>query len=190
MKVFGDAAVNAGGIIIRQRGTKFHAGNNVVMFAPDTPGKYLHMDFYGKWSYRGTLYVAENCDVRTADNILIYGHHMKDGSMFGSLISYKDAAFRAAHPIVQFDTLYASHSYEVVAAIETEIPAEGSDAFRYYDCIGTDPEQFAQYCTFIEQNRCYDTGITIQPDDRLLTLSTCAYHTANGRFLVVARQVD
>ncbi len=49
--------------------------NNVVMFAPDTPGKYLHMDFYGKWSYRGTLYVAENCDVRTADNILIYGHH-------------------------------------------------------------------------------------------------------------------
>lgn len=127
--------------------------NNVVMFAPDTPGKYLHMDFYGKWSYRGTLYVAENCDVRTADNILIYGHHMKDGSMFGSLISYKDAAFRAAHPIVQFDTLYASHSYEVVAAIETEIPAEGSDAFRYYDCIGTDPEQFAQYCTFIEQNR-------------------------------------
>ena len=142
--------------------------NNVVMFAPDTPGKYLHMDFYGKWSYRGTLYVAENCDVRTADNILIYGHHMKDGSMFGSLISYKDAAFRAAHPI----------------------PAEGSDAFRYYDCIGTDPEQFAQYCTFIEQNRCYDTGITIQPGDRLLTLSTCAYHTANGRFLVVARQVD
>ncbi|MFR0795238.1 MAG: hypothetical protein ACLSHG_01645 [Oscillospiraceae bacterium] len=78
---------------------------------------------------------------------------------------------------MQFDTLYASHSYEVVAAIETEIPAEGSDAFRYYDCIGTDPEQFAQYCTFIEQNRCYDTGITIQPGDRLLTLSTCAYHT-------------
>ena len=115
---------------------------------------------------------------------------MKDGSMFGSLISYKDAAFRAAHPIVQFDTLYASHSYEVVAAIETEIPAEGSDAFRYYDCVGTDAQQFAQYCAFIEENRCYDTGITIRPGDRLLTLSTCAYHTANGRFLVVARQVD
>lgn len=163
--------------------------NNVVMYAPGTPEKYLHMDFYGKWSYRGTLYVAENCDVRTADNILIYGHHMKDGSMFGSLISYKDAAFRAAHRIVQFDTLYASHSYEVVAAIETEIPAEGSDAFRYYDCVGTDAQQFAQYLAFIEQNRCYDTGITIQPGDRLLTLSTCAYHTANGRFLVVARQV-
>ena len=164
--------------------------NNVVMFAPGTPGKYLHMDFYGKWSYRGTLYVAENCDVRTADNILIYGHHMKDGSMFGSLISYKDAAFRVAHPIVQFDTLYASHSYEVVAAIETKIPAESSDAFRYYDCVGTDAQQFAQYCAFIEENRCYDTGITIQPGDRLLTLSTCAYHTANGRFLVVARQID
>lgn len=164
--------------------------NNVVIYAPDTPEKYLHMDFYGKWSYRGTLYVAENCDVQTADNILIYGHHMKDGSMFGALIQYKDPAFRAAHPVVQFDTIYASHTYEIVAAIETEIPPEGTNTFRYYDCVGTNPEQFAQYCTFIEQNRCYDTGITIQPGDRLLTLSTCAYHTANGRFLVVARQVD
>ena len=68
--------------------------NNVVMFAPGTPGKYLHMDFYGKWSYRGTLYVAENCDVRTADNILIYGHHMKDGSMFSNLKQYQDSVFR------------------------------------------------------------------------------------------------
>lgn len=164
--------------------------DNVVMYAPDTPEKYLHMDFYGKWSYRGTLYVAEGCDVQTADNILVYGHHMKDGSMFGSLIEYKDPAFRVAHPVVQFDTIYASHSYEIVAAIETEIPPDGADTFRYYECIGTDTEQFAQYCAFIEQNRCYDTGITIQPGDRLLTLSTCAYHTENGRFLVVARQID
>lgn len=164
--------------------------DNVVMYAPATPQKYLHLDYYGKWSYRGTLYVDENCDVQTADNILIYGHHMKDGSMFGSLMKYKDPAFRDAHPIVQFDTIYASHSYEVIAAIETEIPPEGSDTFRYYTCTGTDPEQFAQYCAFIAQNQCYDTGITIQPGDRLLTLSTCAYHTENGRFLVVARQID
>lgn len=164
--------------------------DNVVMYAPATPQKYLHLDYYGKWSYRGTLYVAENCDVQTADNILIYGHHMKDGSMFGSLMKYKDPAFRDAHPIVQFDTIYASHSYEVVAAIETEIPPEGSDTFRYYACTGTDPEQFAQYCAFIAQNQCYDTGIAIQPGDRLLTLSTCAYHTENGRFLVIARQID
>ena len=55
---------------------------------------------------------------------------------------------------------------------------------------GMEPQQFAQYRAFIEENRCYDTGITIRPGDRLLTLSTCAYHTANGRFLVVARQID
>ena len=152
---------------------------------------YLHRDFYEKDASAGCLFLEEHCDAdKPSTNLIIYGHHMKDGSMFGSLISYKDAAFRAAHPIVQFDTLYASHSYEVVAAIETEIPAEGSDAFRYYDCVGTDAQQFAQYCAFIEENRCYDTGTTIQPGDRLLTLSTCAYHTANGRFLVVARQID
>ena len=104
--------------------------NNVVMFAPDTPGKYLHMDFYGKWSYRGTLYVAENCDVRTADNILIYGHHMKDGSMFGSLISYKDAAFRAAHPIVQFDTLSEREPSALYISMQKSATSDGQMSTR------------------------------------------------------------
>ena len=160
-----------------------------VMHTAQDEEYYLRRAFDRSNSVSGTPFLAAGC-FTGCGNYIIYGHNMKDGSMFGSLISYKDAEFRAAHPIVQFDTLYASHSYEVVAAIETEIPAEGSDAFRYYDCVGTDAQQFAQYCAFIEENRCYDTGITIQPGDRLLTLSTCAYHTANGRFLVVARQID
>ena len=47
-----------------------------------------------------------------------------------------------------------------------------------------------EYQTFIENNRLYDTGVTLQPGDRLITLSTCAYHTTNGRFILVGRQID
>lgn len=164
--------------------------DNVVMHAPDTPEKYLHANFYGEHSYRGTLYVAEACDVRTSDNVIIYGHHMKDGSMFGALVDYQDEAFWRTHRYLRFDTIYAEQRYEVVAAFYTRILGENETGFRYYDYTGADdPEQLAEYVAFIEQNQCYDTGVGIAPGDRLLTLSTCAYQTTDGRFVVVAKQV-
>ena len=165
--------------------------NNVVMYAPDTPEKYLHANFYGEHSYRGTLYVAEACDVQTSDNVIIYGHHMKDGSMFGALVAYQDAAFWREHRYIRFDTIYAEQRYEVVAAFYTRILGENEAGFRYYDYTGAnDTEQFAEYAAFIEQNQCYDTGVEITPGDKLLTLSTCAYQTTDGRFVVVAKKVD
>ncbi len=163
----------------------------VVMQAPDEINKYLRHDFYGKDSTRGCLFVDEYCDIFNSDNIIIYGHNMKDGSMFGTLDSYADESFYAEHKIIRFDTIYEKHSYEVVAAISTSIPAKDEDVFRYYEYTGSnDEETFLDYADFIEKNKLYDTGVEINPGDKLLTLSTCAYHTTDGRFVVVARQIS
>lgn len=161
----------------------------VVMQTPDEPDKYLHRDFYGQESRWGTLYVAEACDVQTSDNIIIYGHHMRDGSMFGSLAQYESADFCAEHSRVKFNTIYGPGEYEVVAVVRTDVNV-GSSAFPYYQYTqANDPEMFAEYKDFLEQNRIYDTGNEIQEGDRLLTLSTCNYHTENGRLIVVCRKV-
>lgn len=163
----------------------------VVMQAPDEINKYLRHDFYGKDSTRGCLFVDEYCDIFNSDNIIIYGHNMKDGSMFGTLDSYADESFYAEHKIIRFDTIYEKHSYEVVAAISTSIPAKDEDVFRYYEYTSSnDEETFLDYADFIEKNKFYDTGVEINPGDKLLTLSTCAYHTTDGRFVVVARQIS
>ena len=163
----------------------------VVMQAPDEINKYLRHDFYGKDSTRGCLFVDEYCDIFNSDNIIIYGHNMKDGSMFGTLDSYADESFYAEHKIIRFDTIYEKHSYEVVAAISTSIPAKDEDLFRYYEYTSSnDEETFLDYADFIEKNKLYDTGVEINPGDKLLTLSTCAYHTTDGRFVVVARQIS
>ena len=163
----------------------------VVMQAPDEINKYLRHDFYGKDSTRGCLFVDEYCDIFNSDNIIIYGHNMKDGSMFGTLDSYADESFYAEHKIIRFDTIYEKHSYEVVAAISTSIPAKDEDVFRYYEYTSSnDEETFLDYADFIENNKLYDTGVEINPGDKLLTLSTCAYHTTDGRFVVVARQIS
>ncbi len=163
----------------------------VVMQAPDEINKYLRHDFYGKDSTRGCLFVDEYCDIFNSDNIIIYGHNMKDGSMFGTLDSYADESFYAEHKIIRFDTIYEKHSYEVVAAISTSIPAKDEDVFRYYEYTSSnDEETFLDYADFIEKNKLYDTGVEINPGDKLLTLSTCAYHTTDGRFVIVARQIS
>ena len=155
----------------------------VVMHAPDTPDKYLHRDFYGNESRYGTLFVAEACDVQTSDNVIIYGHHMRDGSMFGALAEYESADFCAEHPNVRFDTIYGPGKYEIVAVVRTDA------AFPYYKYTqANDPDMLAEYADYLTRSRLYDTGCTIQPGDRLLTLSTCNYHTADGRLIVVCRK--
>lgn len=160
----------------------------VVMHAPNEQDKYLHRDFYGNESRWGTLYVAESCDVRTSDNIIIYGHHMRDGTMFGALAQYESAEFYRAHPTVRFDTIYGTGTYEIVAVVRTDATI-GSSAFPYYSYTqANDPETHAEYAAYVTRNRLYDTGSSIQEGDRLLTLSTCNYHTTNGRLIVVCRR--
>lgn len=165
--------------------------DNVVMYAPDEIDKYLHRDFYGKDSYRGCLFVDEFCDILKSDNLIVYGHNMKDGTMFGTLDCYASESFYKEHKYIQFDTIYEKHIYEVVAAIKTSIPAKGEDCFRYYEYTGSDDEEmFIEYMQFIDENKLYNTGVELELGDKLLTLSTCAYHTTDGRFVVVARQVS
>lgn len=162
----------------------------VVMHAPDTFEKYLRTDFYGYPSRRGCLYVSESCDIQTSDNVIIFGHCMNDGSMFGTLAYYESEDFYREHKYISFDTIYEKHTYEVVAAIRTSIPPENEDCFRYYNYTGKDDtEMFLDYCDFIEENRLYETDCALEDGDRILTLSTCAYHSPDGRFLVVAKQI-
>lgn len=165
--------------------------DNVVMYAPDEIEKYLRHDFYGNSSTRGCLFVDEFCDIMKSDNLIVYGHNMKDGTMFGTLDRYADESFYKEHKYIQFDTIYEKHTYEVVAAIKTSIPPAGEDCFRYYEYTGAnDEEMFIEYMQFIDENKLYDTGIELELGDKLLTLSTCAYHTTDGRFVLVARQVN
>lgn len=164
--------------------------DNVVMYAPDEIDKYLHTDFYGKYSYRGCLFVDEYCDIHSSDNLIIYGHNMKDYSMFGSLMYYVSEDFYRQHKLISFDTIYEKQTYEIVAAIKTELVPEGSDGFKYYEYTGSgDEASFSEYVKFIEENKLYDTDAELSPGDKILTLSTCAYHSEDGRFIVVARKI-
>lgn len=166
-----------------------------VMCTPSDPEKYLRLSFDGEYAVSGSLFLGEGC-LPDEGNIIVYGHHMRNGTMFGSLDSYANKDFADSYPYITYDILHEDGSYErvqfeVMAAFYTKIyPASDTDAFRYYAYTDiSDPDVLNEYYNQVMRITQYDRGVRPQPGDRLLTLSTCSYHTTDGRFVVVACEV-
>lgn len=151
---------------------------------------YLHHDFYGNDSKYGCLYVRGKADLADGTNVIIYGHNMKDGSMFGDLDLYQSADFCRERSTISFDTLYEQRTYEVIAVFRSQVHDVDEDAFKYYQFYEAHTqEEFDDFYQNIKELSLYDTGVTAQFGDTFLTLSTCAYHVTDGRFVVVAKRV-
>lgn len=163
--------------------------NYPVMQTPNEPNFYLKHNFEKEYSDLGTPYVQEDCDIAASDNLVIYGHHIKGQKMFGALEEYKSQSFYEEHKSVQFDTLTQHNEYEVIAVFKTV--AYSPEGFRYYDFVNAENEgEFNAYVGKCKELALYDTGVTAEYGDRLITLSTCEYSAQNGRLVVVAKKVD
>lgn len=169
-------------------------GTNIdypVMQTPAAPNYYLKHDFEKNYTDYGCPFIQSDCDVQApSDNLIIYGHNMKDGSMFADLARYRSKDFWQAHKTVWFDTALGSCAYEIFAVIHTTVQADSADAFPFYRFVNAEaPEDFAAYVTACKARALYDTGIFAEYGDRLLTLSTCDNITDNGRWLVIAKRI-
>lgn len=163
-----------------------------VMQTPADPNYYLKHDFEKNYTDYGCPFMQADCDaLATSDNLIIYGHNMKDGSMFADLAKYGSKDFWQSHKTVWFDTELGSSAYEIFAVIHTTVQADDADAFPFYRFVdAASPEEFADYVSACKAQALYDTGISAQYGDKLLTLSTCDNITDNGRLLVIAKQTE
>lgn len=159
-----------------------------VMFRPQDKDYYLRRDFYGDYSGSGTLYMDEDCDPEWGDNLIIYGHHMNNGTMFAALENYKSREFYEAHPQITLQTLHGEETYRVMAVFTT--PVYTGNDFAYYNFTVTgDPLVYENFVRECLSRSLYETGETAVYGRRLLTLSTCEYSQKNGRMVVVAVRV-
>lgn len=165
--------------------------NYPVMQSADEPNFYLKHGFDKAYSSYGCPYVGENCDVNTpSDNLIIYGHHMKNGSMFADLEKFKSKDFWEEHKTFRFDTLYEKQTYEIIAVFKTVVYTGSDDEFRYYLFSDAQSvEEFDEYIATVKTKALYDTGVSAEYGDKLITLSTCEYSNTNGRLVVVAKKV-
>ena len=165
--------------------------NYPVMQSKDNPNFYLKHGFDKAYTDYGCLYVQENCDVDIpSDNLIIYGHNMKGSSMFSGLMKYTDKSFWETHKTIRFDTLTEKCDYEIIAAFKTVVYTDSPESFKYYQFINADTgDEFNAYITKCKELALYDTGVTAEYGDKLITLSTCEYSRNNGRMVVVAKKI-
>lgn len=159
-----------------------------IMQSKDNPNFYLKHSFEKSYSDYGVPYVQEDCAVDLSDNTVIYGHHMNNGTMFSDLCKYTDKDFYESHKTIHFDTLEGFGNYEIIAVFKTVAYSE--QGFKYYHFVDAHSEmEFDEYVLKCKELALYDTGITAEYDDKLITLSTCEYSQTNGRLVVVAKKI-
>ncbi len=162
--------------------------NYPIMQTIDNPNYYLRRNFEKQHSNYGVPYVQENCDLEFSDNCVLYGHHMNDGTMFADLCKYESEDFYKEHKTIDFDTLSGFGKYEIVAVFKTV--AYSQDGFKYYHFTQAESEDdFNSYIEKCKELSLYDTGVSAEYGDKLLTLSTCEYSCTNGRMVVVAKRI-
>lgn len=162
-----------------------------VMYSPQAHDFYLSHDFEKKKDKNGLLVLQADCDPFTSGtNLIIHGHKMKSGKMFGTLAKYKDQSYWKKHPVIKFDTLYARGEYQIFAAFYSKVYDVNKDVFKYYHFINANTEaELQDFITNVKKLALYDTGMDVVFGDTLITLSTCSYHTKDGRFVVAAKKI-
>ena len=161
-----------------------------VMFTPEEPEFYLHKAFDKSYAYSGSLFIGEGC-YPPRSHVIIYGHNMENDSMFSTLPYYWDEEYYKLHKTITFDTIIQEGTFQVMAAFYSQAYQEDAEGvFRYHLYPDLEePEVFEEYVRKAKENSLYDTGVTAEYGQRILTLSTCSYHVTDGRFAVIAVEV-
>lgn len=146
---------------------------------------YLNHSFKMEKNSAGSLFMDFRNSIDQLDqNTIIYGHHMKDGSMFKDLIKYRNKEFVLQNPVIFFDSLYLTMKWEIFAVFVT------NTSFNYIKTNFSEKSEFQEFIQTIEEKSIFPTDIEITEEDRILTLSTCVYDFDDARLVVMARLLD
>lgn len=153
---------------------------------------YLDHNYNQEYDKNGSLFLDCDCSIYPrSTNLIIYGHHMKSGQMFGQLQKYAKESYAEKHSVIQFDSIYEKATYQVMYVFYSQVYNEDDLVFKYYQFINANSEEeFDSYMKEMEEMSLYDTGVTASYGDSLLTLSTCDHSQTDGRFVVVAKRIQ
>lgn len=153
---------------------------------------YLDHNYNQEYDKNGSIFLDYNCSVYPrSTNMIVYGHHMKSGNMFGNLQKYAKESYGKKHSVITFDTIYEKAQYQVMYVFRSQVYNEDDIVFKYYQFIEANSEtEFNSYMQEMSALSLYDTGVTAEFGDSLLTLSTCDSSQTDGRFVVVAKRIS
>jgi sortase B len=147
---------------------------------------YLSIGYDRKKSKSGTIFLDYRCDIEKAPlqcHYILYGHNMKNGTMFHNLMKYKEEDFYNANRIIRFDTLYEDCEWEIFSAYVTDTD------FYYIQTSFADDTEWLSFLQTVQQKSLFPTDVQLSADDVVLTLSTCTYEFDDARFVIHARLI-
>lgn len=168
--------------------------NNPVVQRVEDQDYYLDHDFEGNYSVSGSIFLSSVADMyEPSDVITVFGHHMKDGTMFGSLKRFEDSEFLEKHDRIWMDSLEGRREFEVTNVMKIRVNVDGQeDVFPYYQYSDfEDEEDFNKFVEQCNAHNIYDTGKTVEYGDKFVLLSTCeyTYGDGSGRLVVMGKEV-
>jgi len=146
--------------------------------------RYLTTGYNGKASHSGAIFLDYRCDAAAQPlkgNYIVYGHNMKNGTMFHKLVEYKEKGFFYNNRIIKFDMLYEDHSWEIFSVYIT------STDFYYIKTSFASDQEWLDFLHTVQQKSIFPTDTVLSADDTILTLSTCTYEFDNARLVIQAR---
>lgn len=156
--------------------------DHVVMQGDDNY-YYLDHTFFEDESTAGCMTLDFRADAANLQgNILLYGHHMRVGSMLNDITKYRSKTFFKKSPVIYFDTIYEEAQWEIFSAYVE------SNRFNFFKMDFESRNEYFKYIEALQRESLYDTGVKLSPDDVILTLSTCVYDFEDARMIVHARR--
>jgi sortase B len=158
---------------------------------------YLHVNFMNQEARAGAIFLdwrAKFNAKEQSDNLVIYGHDMKDGSMFGTLRNYKKddyVEFYKNHAIIELNSNYEEAKYKIFGCFIIDAGMSESEIFDYYNYIDFSGEQeFYEYVNEVKKRSLILNDVDVKYGDKLVTLSTCSQEFSDSRFFVVSRKLS
>jgi sortase B len=146
---------------------------------------YLENGYDRQKSKSGAIFLDYRCDIEEPlkEHYILYGHNMKNGTMFHNLKNYAEDEIFNSSRMIRFDTLYMDHEWEVFSAYVT------STDFYYIETSFDNDEEWLEFINELQNKSLYQTDVTLNANDVVLTLSTCSYEFNGARFVVHARLI-
>ena len=162
-----------------------------VMWTPGDETYYLYRHYDGTSNQNGSLLLDTDSSLSPlTTNLIIHGHDMRSGAMFGKLTDYADQTYCEQHKEMLLFTADCERKYQVISVFYSQVYKKKDTVFKFYKFFQADTEEeFNDFYDNIKKMSLFDTGVTAQFGDRFITLSTCSSHVENGRFVVVAKEI-
>lgn len=149
--------------------------------------EYLRTTFLREARTAGSIFIdAANSRDFSDDNTLVYGHNMKDGTMFGQLKNYEKEEFYRKNPQFLIETPQGLSYYTIYACCVSDVGAQESVVSISFSSV----EQYAEYQKQAKERSLYDTGVEVTPEQKTVTLVTCNQAGENYRLLLHAVQTE